>query len=170
LEQSNNLLYTFVRDFLKQHNFTKVTWINVHTGLGPFGVDTMLTMQHKDNATRIQEIAKIFNESQIPSISGGDDVEKGYELMVGSTEQFVATLFDDTKSDNWLLSQEFGTLHNVFVGRALILENFIHHYGDSEQKANNQLLRDAFYPQSPKWRRSVLTRGLRVLEQAMARE
>ena len=130
----------------------------------------MLTMQQNNNATRIHEIAKIFNESQIPSISGGDDVEQGYELMVGSTEQFVAALFDDTKIDIWLLSQEFGTLHNVFVGRALILENFIHHYGDSEQKANNQLLRDAFYPQSPKWRSSVLTRGLRVLEQAMARE
>eukprot|EP00545_Synedropsis_sp_CCMP1620_P005305 CAMPEP_0119009746 /NCGR_PEP_ID=MMETSP1176-20130426/4579_1 /TAXON_ID=265551 /ORGANISM="Synedropsis recta cf, Strain CCMP1620" /LENGTH=443 /DNA_ID=CAMNT_0006962319 /DNA_START=46 /DNA_END=1374 /DNA_ORIENTATION=- len=189
LESSNAKLHDFVKTFLDETHpprspGSKMTWINVHTGLGSSGIDTILfdmgcggdgACQAKNNE---QEVAKVFSESLVPGTStGGEDVQQGYDLMQGSTEQLVRALFaapsspeTNNENDNWLLTQEFGTIPSILVGRALILENMYHNHhraGAKPKTAGASLLKSAFYPRTTKWRRSILVRGLRIVQQAM---
>ena len=68
-------------------------------------------------------------------------------------------------------AQEFGTVPNVMVAHALVIENAARHHMSMAEalpwaKATSKR---AFYPQSIYWRRYVLNRGLRVLRQALVR-
>ena len=110
----------------------------------------------------------MFSDSLIPGVSGGDNVQNGYDLMQGSTEQLLDPLLsEDKNNDYWLLTQEFGTLPSILVGRALILENMMHHHSDGTSGAT--MIRNAFYPRTTKWRQAILTQGLRIVQQAMER-
>ena len=163
LEASNQKLYDFCKQFIATlAPLGKTTWVNVHTGLGRYGKDTIL-LQSGAPATLRRAVANVFNESLIPGATGGDDVHQGYHFMKGGTEDLMRPLFGSP--DDWNVVQEFGTHSSITVGRALILENMFHNHF----RKPSQLLRDAFYPGTPKWRSSILVRGLRVLKQAMGR-
>ena len=83
--------------------------------------------------------------------------------MMGGTGDLMLPLF--SSPNDWHVMQEFGTHSVITVARALILENMLHNHF----RTPSLLIRDAFYPRTPKWRRSMLTRGLRVLKQAIER-
>jgi len=179
LESSNGILYNFTEKFLRSRlqnttdienrdgtcSFDNITWINVHTGLGRSGSDTILLLQvGKEKPAELKKMAKVFQGASIPDAgSGGDDVQNGYELVRGTTEELLSPLL--TETHHWHLTQEFGTKPSILVGRALILENALHRnlpYGRA-------LLRSAFYPRTPKWRKAIITRGLTLLQQAVGR-
>jgi hypothetical protein len=182
LESSNANLYNFTKTFLQEIHHTLsssspaslTTWINVHTGLGPHGKDTILFgaagLGGICNANR-EDVAKVFNTSLIPGATGGDDVQAGFSLMQGSTEQLVQPLFAGEDRNDWFVTQEFGTIPSILVGRAMILENRMHHHPTSNEDSSmgDSLLKNAFYPQTQKWRRAILTQGLRLVQQAMER-
>ena len=67
------------------------------------------------------------------------------------------------------VTQEFGTLPGILVARAFILENMVHHYGsDQDQKTLGRAwLQAALYPQSARWRASVVRRGVAVALQSI---
>jgi Protein of unknown function (DUF2817) len=186
LEASNRILYQYCQAFLRSFPVTgKTTWINVHTGLGASGVDTLLLANQNRKNTHnssesspslpLDEISRIFKGSLIPKSTGGDDVQKGYDLVEGTTEKLVRPLFSmESSSQDVFFTQEFGTIPSILVGRAMILENFHHHFDDPglvlpHSKAASERLRDAFYPRTRKWRVSILQRGLRVVQQAAER-
>ena len=163
LEASNQKLYDFCKNFLTAHApVGKTTWVDVHTGLGSYGTDTILVPLSAPATVR-HAVSQVFNESLVPGATGGDDVHRGYDLMTGSTDVLMRPLF--SSRDDWHVTQEFGTHAVLTVGRALILENMLHHHLGTP----SELVRDAFYPRTPQWRNSILTRGLRVLKQAMER-
>lgn len=168
MEPSNQKLYDFIQGFLKTHRSTnngKTTWINVHTGLGKSGIDTILVGSGMAAIQgTVETVAKVFHDSLVPGVTGGEDVQEGYDLMIGETEELMRPLFPSP--NDWIIIQEFGTVPAVLVARAFILENMrYHHFGDT----TSRILRSAFYLRTPKWRRSILTRGLRVVQQAMER-
>ena len=173
------LLRDWLQPFLTERNggdHTKeaVTWIDLHTGLGPFGVDTLL-MGSIPGTTHQQEIhahmETYFPGAQHPGSSRqGRSVAQGYETIRGSCQDFVQGFFAVDQKP-LIVTQEFGTLHTVLVGRSLIVENAAHHYLPSDKALAwaQQTTRPAFYPSSRVWRRRVLTRGIRLLVQAMHR-
>ena len=88
------------------------------------------------------------------------------------------------EGNNIFLVQEFGTLPGILVARALILENWINQYLNkikaktdmtiSQQRdmydtkqLGMSLTRGAFYPQSTKWRRSIVQRGVKLFQHAV---
>lgn len=156
-------------DFLKTNVPRKqtVTMVNVHTGLGIAGHDTILTAS--SSGISPQELSQIFTNSSIPSLTqSGTDVAAGYDLAKGTAEDFFAPLF--SKKSDWIVTQEFGTIPMLFVGTALILENMARQYlPESQAMEWTTLTRSAFYKRTPKWRKDVLVRGLRVLHQAIDR-
>lgn len=161
-----------VWEFFEQHKESlgsgTVTWINVHTGLGKSGVDTLLTF---DSPTMTaSELARTYPGATIPSIDKeGDEVHGGYDMSIGNVEDFVVQLFPNEQKP-WIVLQEFGTVHNVLVAHALVLENMAYHFLPSEEVAKwAKLTRSAFYVRTPQWRKSILDRGLRLLVQSIAR-
>ena len=74
---------------------------------------------------------------------------------------------DDYKMDLLAVTQEFGTIPSTFVGKSLVLENAIQHHDRSQLSFGMELMKQAFYVRKQSWRKSVLSRGLKVLSQAI---
>lgn len=186
LQASHRLL----RDFLREGGFFDiegtVTWIDVHTGLGPRGLDTLMAHSTEEDP------AVHFRDAPLPILSGLNkntdkgtvDAGSGYDLSKGVTEDLYSELFtasrtraraaaasdDEGGKEPMVVTQEFGTVNSVMVARALILENMAFHYATpAEHSRWAELTRDAFYVRSDDWRRSILARGLTVLSQAVSR-
>jgi len=183
LEPSHRLLWDFLEGFGIDDYGGSVTWVDVHTGLGPSGVDTLLL----DPKSDYEKEEKWFPDapmqgfdSSSSSSNSNSDVSEGYELTRGLVNQFYEKL-STTESEHTssslpnntlpplILTQEFGTVPGVLVARAMILENMAFHYAPQDQPRWAEYTRDAFYVRTEDWRRSVLTRGLIVFDQAISR-
>jgi Protein of unknown function (DUF2817) len=166
-EVSYDVLDAWLQTFLPSHTTRDdvVTWIDVHTGLGKSGEDTLLT---KADALNRHEICHWFNGTQC-SVDDAASVNQGYEQVRGGVIDHIhRTHFASatTRQQPLLFVQEFGTIPLILVGLALILENAAHQQG---LDWSLRTTRHAFYPPSAAWRIKTLQNGLRVIEQAKDR-
>lgn len=146
-----------------------VTWIDVHTGLGKFGRDTLMVDSNEEKSFR--ELDQWFPRGHHPH--GGAEskaVAAGYQDVVGMVKQYFANVFA-SEQNPFIFTQEFGTVHSLLVARALIMENAAYHtLGPLERlEWAKRTTRPAFYPESKFWRKQVLLRGIEVLQQAVER-
>ena len=153
-----------------------VTSIDVHTGLGPLGHDTLLLNEReyannpgfRDRVSR--DLTKYFQGSHTPFDSNeGADVHQGYDQAKGFVVHYFANKY--LSKDSFVAVQEFGTVPAVLVEHALICENAARqHLAKPEAlKWAEATTKRAFYPQNASWRNSVLIRGLLLLDQAKNR-
>lgn len=172
LEPSLVLLDQFLKqhvDFEKLHAFGMV---DVHTGLGPAGFDTILV----GSAVGTDTVDKVFGEyeksvkSITPLSSDGNGVSEGYDATVGFILDGIASsLPPQSKARNVLIAQEFGTVPGVFVVKAAVEENFAYHHAPSRRLPYAEKLRDVFYlHRSASWKKSVVERGIAVYDQVYA--
>jgi hypothetical protein len=142
-----------------------VLWIDVHTGLGPYGVPEMITeLAPEDPAYRrgrawFGDIVKstVAGESVSAKLQGV--MERGLEQALGPDVQLTA------------LAAEFGTYDPVRVFWAMRADNWLEHHGDRESEVGRAVkaeLLEVFRPDDAGWSRSVLERGAALLEQAVA--
>jgi hypothetical protein len=180
-EPSTRLVEDFMKDYLSQHeelSTQTVTWIDVHTGIGPLGEDTMMSRWDSSiwpDKDPSKEFSVWFPDSHSPygpyaTSATGANVVSGYEQVKGLAVDYFENLF--TADQKPLLAiQEFGTKPNVLVGHALVIENMAHHYSEPDEAIQwaQRTTRRAFYPANAFWRRQILERGLRALAQATKR-
>ena len=142
----------------------RVVWVDVHTGLGPFGMDTLAS--EKDMSP--EEMSKWFPTAyrRLTPDSKNVGALDGYELVKGMLPTLV---YETTKKTALAITQEFGTLPGVLVARSLILENMIHQFGDDDGRRTlgRPWLQAAFYPQSSSWRSSIVQRGVALALQSL---
>jgi hypothetical protein len=154
----------------EQHETTTKVWIDVHTGLGASGMDSLFVAAPSPPLSTLQDSFPTA-KSIITSDVKDKKAMSGYDLTKGMiTVFFQFHLKQHTKNNGSVfLTQEFGTLPGVLVGRALILENMMHHHGAHNNKYHwgRQWLQAAFYPQSTLWRRRVVQRGVAAMVQAI---
>ncbi len=141
-----------------------IVWIDVHTGLGPFGMDTI---QSEKNLS-IEDMTRWFPSAyqRLTPASKNTGAMDGYELVQGT---LMSLIYEISKKNALCLTQEFGTLPGILVARAFILENMMYHYGDEEGRRTlgRAWLKDAFYPQSTRWRASIIQRGVALALQSI---
>ena len=159
------------------HNAKKITLLDHHTGLGPSGTDTLLSLG-SGNTELDALIEKIFpKEMDGDVIVGGDKAStaegsagSGYELTIGTVDHFCKTWMApaaDHGKDVLCVTQEFGTVPVLDVGKAQIEENFAYHHGTPEQqRVYGDRLKGVFYVQTTRWMRNVAHRGLTLWMQA----
>ena len=151
-----------------------VTWIDVHTGLGVSGEDTLLTDWLASSKVASQA-PKWFPGSRTPLASkDAKKVSKGYDNARGFTTAFFRRLFEsrDLLSSSYLaVAQEFGTIPSILVAHALILENRAFNFLPPVQSVEwaKQTTKRAFYKETPEWRRQILERGLTLMLQGIRR-
>ncbi|CAI5712515.1 unnamed protein product [Hyaloperonospora brassicae] len=160
-----------LREFLQKHvDFdvvTKFAMIDVHTGLGPAGVDTLMLGTDSDVAVaRSVFFGPEYANKVVFAHDNDNPVSRGYDDVGGLVYNGVAGLLSpQTKENAVLLCQEFGTVPGVFILKALIEENVMYKH-DSSSAARlpyAQKLRDVFYlHQSNSWKSEVLRRGADV--------
>jgi hypothetical protein len=152
------------------------TWIDVHTGLGVSGEDTLLpgsftSMNYgtEDYAHQLQQwfpnSHSVLEESN--SVAHGYNHVKGLYGSYFYNSSQCSLLRDHPKS--LFLVQEFGTIPSILVGHALMTENAAFHYSSQPLEWAKRTMLPAFYLQRPEWRRQLLQQGVRVALQSMNR-
>lgn len=158
--------------------------IDVHTGLGPSGVDTLLHTAKPDqepSEDKQVDLSAVFVGSKSESAfqEGDNEVAKGYEHTIGATDGFCTLhLMKASKGRAICVTQEFGTVPAVLVGKASMEEmaasvRVLEHPGDEEGKKNVAFYRrryqgSFFLHYSKKWMQSVVARGVRVFDQGFS--
>jgi len=194
-KSSQNLIDLVTKDLTYiVSNASGAVLIDVHTGLGKPGVDTLLLTSSENvesKATDFQKYQEIFpteysaagkeiggiKENFVgESLSGKDDASAGYEHTIGTVsvdfcKKWFATHLKINEA-KYCLGQEFGTVPMMWVGVASIDENFAHHHLNSstsqkQKVVYSQRLRNVFYRNSVEWKTSVARRGIAVLLQGL---
>jgi hypothetical protein len=140
-----------------------ITWIDIHTGLGKMGQDTLLHRHGQFSTEPSEEFWLRELERWFPQTDPEDalSVTSGYEKSLGFVIDYFYNYFakqyqssmtmtmdkttndmeqneptEQTEHPPWLFfAQEFGTFPAMVVGRALITENAIRHNCPNLSKA-----------------------------------
>ena len=160
LEEGPRVLQAHLRRPLAGVNHLVV--VDVHTGLGPFGVDTLLALGDDEGDPRYRTMRETYG-ARVSSM----DPERGPAYRVkGSYDTMYPRVLPGAELH--FVGQEFGTYSAVKVVKALRAENRWHHYGDgSIDHPSKRDLMEAFVPVAASWRAGVLRRGRIVISQAL---
>nr|CAJ2477889.1 unnamed protein product [Leishmania braziliensis] len=146
-----------LRKVLKKHaaatGATEAIYIDVHTGLGPTGVDTMMVKDGRD----YEKCRTVFPGVRIGnSQTATSGPSSGYDLAAGIIHP-VAELGPNTLA----VMEEFGTVNPLYVARAVVLENAAYQLcrGSYTHTVMQSWMRDAFYPQEISFKHATLKRG-----------
>eukprot|EP01032_Pedospumella_encystans_P017529 gene17529-19970_t len=187
---ARNLIQLIIEDLQLPSRASKLALIDVHTGLGPAGVDTLLGLDAASaDAAELQKASDLI-EKHFPTevnhkkaqIGGlkpassqaasaeGDLVNKGYELTKGTvTGSFCSQMLGKhlSNENKMCITQEFGTVSPMTVGLTMIADNYAYHYGSEEEKAYYaNKVKNSFYTETKDWKRRTVHRGLMVFFQA----
>ena len=160
LEEGPDRLQRYVQDRLADVRHLMV--VDVHTGLGPFGVDTLLVHAADEGDPLFLKMQETFGD-RVSSM----DPDRGpaYRIQGSYDTMFSRAL---PQADVHHVAQEFGTSSAVQVVKALRAENRWHHYGGGGiDHPTKRDLKEAFIPEDESWRQTALERGRIVIRQAL---
>ncbi|TDH64862.1 uncharacterized protein CCR75_000616 [Bremia lactucae] len=168
LEPSLLLLQTFLSKHINLKTIQKFGMIDVHTGLGAAGVDTLL-LKAGSNISVAQSVFRgpEYQNQVVFQDDSNHPVTRGYEGTGGFVFDGVAKMLNPEILQNALfVCQEFGTVPGVFILKATIEENTMYHYHSSISRLPYaQKLRDVFYlHQSSFWKTEVRRRGMEAFD------
>ncbi len=158
LEPSAVAVLAWCREHLK--GAERVFVIDIHTGLGPSGVDSLLT-HYASESEPAQQLRKHLGDK----VQCWDRRSVAYHIRGGFLEALERELAPAAVTT---LCQEYGTYSPLSVLAALRQENRLHHAGQSRQLNHpaKQRLVEAFCPRSPVWRTQILERGATLFDAA----
>ena len=148
------------QDFLARRlgGAERVFAIDIHTGLGPFGEDTVLVSEEAHPRLR-----ELLGDRVEAFSTAADNV--AYRIR-GGLHEMVPRVLEGAEVD--FVGQEFGTYGSVRVLHSLRNENFgYHHDRDARETACKGHLRDTFYPDNEEWGRKVLARGRELFDSVL---
>lgn len=166
LQPGPKLLLEWLDENLKQ--VSHVWAIDLHTGLGPSGHDTLL-VSPDTSQSKLDTLSVLF-PGHVESLDSNAGV--GYQI-VGDFHQGLEGRYEDI---NWTsITQEFGTFSPIKVIRASRSENRWTQWGNhsSEQEAKRhwsrlEMLR-TFNPKDSVWQKKVVHRGNIVFNSAVSK-
>jgi hypothetical protein len=130
--------------------------IDVHTGLGKFGHDTLFA-----DPDAFERLHTLFGDRVAPLDA---DRSVGYSFR-GGFHTMLPRVLPQARVD--FVCQEFGTRGPISVLHALREENRWHHFGTRElHHPTKQRLKETFCPDQSIWRDAVLGRGQEILDRA----
>ena len=137
--------------------------VDVHTGLGRFGRDTVLVSAADEGTALFASLRETFGD---PVRSTDPRRGPAYRVRGAYDDLYPRALPQATVH---FVAQEFGTYRAVRVLSALRAENRWHHYGaGSIDHRTKRDLAEVFAPADESWRSAVLRRGRVVIGQALA--
>jgi hypothetical protein len=155
LEEGLGKYHAFLKE--KLSCCQRVIGIDLHTGLGRFGEDTLLVRREDFDFHQ-----RVFGARVVLSEPGQGPA---YRIRGGHHELLCNAI---PSAEVRFLTQEFGTFHGLRVLHALREENRLHHYGVAAlDHPAKRRLKEMFCPRSDEWRRAVLSRGSVVFGQAL---
>jgi hypothetical protein len=142
---------------------SRVVWIDVHTGLGPFGEVEMI-MESSPEAPDVKLATRWWGDC-VRSMQAADSVTSAVH---GSMMDGLAEALPDCEL--LVAGAEFGTYDPVRIFQAMRADNWLHQHGelDSEQGiAIKRELLEVFRPNDPQWGARILDVGAGLVENAV---
>ena len=140
----------------------KIVWIDFHTGLGPFGVDSLLVAEGADETQ-----LKLRYGKRIQPL----DPKKGVAYKIrGGIQAGIEARFPDKEWTS--ITQEFGTIKPIPLLKLARAENRLTQWSGKpplrllQSKERREML-EAFSPKSLKWRKMILQRSRAIIADAI---
>ena len=136
--------------------------IDVHTGLGKWGVDALFV------DSNMGVLDPIFYDNVQNSCVYHNYADTVRYKIKGGMEALLLDSFTNANID--FILQEFGSYSPIKVLHALREENRCHFYSETPNLSHptKQHLKQIFFPQEKKWRSSVLERGVSLVHSAIS--
>lgn len=141
----------------------RVAWVDLHTGLGPWGEVEMITESPPDHPAYLRGQAW-YGESARSTASG----ESVSAALCGVMERGVEEALP-AGCELTAFAAEFGTYDATRVFWAMRADNWLHHHGDPESELGRRVkgeIVEVFCPADRDWQGRVLRTGARVLDRA----
>ncbi len=141
----------------------RVLHVDFHTGLGKWGTYALCV----DLPVGDPRVAQLGREFGTAYVQGFDTKGVLYEIR-GGLGRWLEQQFPGTRYDTLLA--EFGTYSSLRVITAMRRENRAHHFAAGKPNVLAEAraeLREVFSPKSMAWKRTVVERGVHVVEQAL---
>jgi hypothetical protein len=160
LEQGPRLYLDWVQQHLAGAQY--VFALDLHTGLGRWGEDTLL-LEAGAGATPPEQLSAVLDHALVDVRA---DPGVAYEVR-GGMGAGLARVFPAVPAD--FVLQELGTYSPLAVFHALREENRLHHYGASRlDHPVKRRLMERLCPASSRWRARALGHGVRLARRAAA--
>lgn len=164
LEEGPRVLIDWMKDNLG--SVKRCVWIDLHTGLGKTGEDTLLVGAAPDSE-KFADLKRRFG-NRICSLDPSAGI--GYKIH-GGVQEGIEARFPEIEWTS--LTQEFGTLNSIKVSRALRAENrWTQHGGKSGNEAmfhwSRSDLLNTFKLKGQDWERRLVSRGRSLFAEAMS--
>lgn len=166
LQNSHGILALYLRskDLFKKIKHLRI--IDIHTGLGPMGEDSLLVMEDRNSPTYIA--LKKFDDSLpkekrafvVSASDATDGAGSGYDETYGTVPESFGKLFVNAKDDSIVLTQEFGTYQGVYVAFSMMYDNQAWHYARENRILAATMAKDAFNPNRRSFQTRVIQRGM----------
>ncbi|WP_395698755.1 M14 family metallopeptidase [Aquabacterium sp.] len=142
----------------------RLGWIDFHTGLGPSGLGERI-FACRDDAQALAR-AKAWWGPNITSIYDGSSTSA---RLVGM--MWMAAYEECPQAEYTGIALEYGTVPITEVLDALRADQWLENHpeiGAPQAAAIKRRMRDAFYTDTPQWKRQVLEQGLEAARQAVS--
>ncbi|XOV82797.1 MAG: M14 family metallopeptidase [bacterium] len=158
---SNQCIQALMQSHLSERN---VIWLDIHTALGDYGTAQCI-VELEPESTLLARAATLWGE-RVVNMGSADSVSVAVAGSMISGAQAAST--------RELLGQglEFGTVNSLEVIQSLIQDQWLHRHGELNSalgKQTKQRMMDAFYPDDPTWRASVLDIAREVVDAVIER-
>jgi hypothetical protein len=154
------------RDVLRRHagRCRQLAWIDLHSGLGPFGVGERI-FACDDAGAALDRARRWWGE-------GLTSVHTGSSTSIPMTGPIQHAVHGECPQAEYTgICLEFGTLPLPRMLLALRADHWLHQHPTADAALAAQIrrdLRDAFYPDTDAWKRQVWAQGLQAAQQALA--
>jgi hypothetical protein len=154
-----------MRAILKPHSdhVRKVAFIDLHTGLGPYGYGEIIS-NHLGSDAGGKRVRDWFGAEATAT----DDGTSTSAVISGDTHIGLAESLPRAEATG--ITLEYGTLPLEDMLNAVRADNWVHIHGDldnAQGKAIKAQIRAAFYPDKDDWKKIVFDRAVDVAERAM---
>ncbi len=136
-----------------------VTFIDYHTGLGPFGVGELIS-DHGTGEPGHRRLVDWFGEGTVTSTSDGSSVSAP---LTGTNNLAVARAADHASLT--MATLEYGTSPLDEVLASLMADCWLHHHGTLDSDTGRAIkaeIRRCFYPDTRTWKEMVFDRAIAV--------
>lgn len=153
------------RDILRRHagRCRALAWIDLHTGLGPFGVGERIFAAF-DTGAALRRARRWWGE-------GVTSVDAGTSTSIALTGPIQTAVTDECPQAEYTgICLEFGTVPLDQMLMALRADHWLHLHAEAAAAlagAIRRQVREAFYPERDDWKRLVLAQGLAASHQAL---
>jgi len=160
--QSHRNVEEYLKENLDLPNVKAMFLLDEHTGLGPYGVDTLLIGPGKRGDIDVHKIFKVESSGagKIESLeTGSGPVTAGYDLTIGTTGCYQNMFPNAVQS--FTLTQEFGTVPMPIVGAIMTVDN-LNWLNDVDLKTKTNISAFAFRLKGTPWEKEIIRRGKEV--------